>query len=211
MTTATGGDAASPTGPAEDGGALTADPVQASHLDELLDAVLLGGRRPVFVTIVDYDPNWPGRYEIERHRLQGALGGLAQRVEHIGSTSVPGLAAKPVIDVLVEVEDPDDEGRYRPPLEEAGYLLRVREPRHRMFGTPARDANVHLWPAGSPEAAEYLVFQDWLRAQPADRRLYERTKRALAGRTWPDMNYYAEAKGPVVAEIRQRAAEAASR
>lgn len=177
-----------------------------THLDEELDAALVGGREPVTVVIVDSDPSWPDRYEIERARLVTALGPVVRRIEHIGSTAVPGLAAKPVIDILVEIDDPEAEDSYRAALEDVGYQLRVREPRHRMFRTPARDVHVHLWPTDSEESADYLAVRDRLRTNADDRAHYEQVKRALAGRAWRDMNYYAEAKGPVIAAIRRRAA-----
>lgn len=176
-----------------------------THLDEELDAVLIGGREPVTVVVVDSDPTWPERYETERARLVAALGPVVRRIEHIGSTAVPGLAAKPIIDILVEVDDPDAEDGYRAILEAAGYQLRVREPRHRMFRTPARDVHVHLWPTDSQESADYLGLRNWLRTHANDRARYEQAKRALSGQAWRDMNYYAEAKGPVIAEIRRRA------
>jgi GrpB-like predicted nucleotidyltransferase (UPF0157 family) len=181
---------------------MTGEP---THLDDELDEVLIGGREPAVVQIADYDPAWPARFEQERRRIEAALGPLALGIQHIGSTAVPGLAAKPVIDVLVEVRDPDDEASYGQRLESAGFALRVREPRHRLFRTAARDVHVHLWPAGSDEVREYLLLRDWLRTSADDRRLYEDAKRAFAGRHWPDMNYYAEAKSPVIEEIKARA------
>jgi GrpB-like predicted nucleotidyltransferase (UPF0157 family) len=180
-------------------------PDEPTHLDAELDAVLIGGREPGIVRLVDYDLGWPARFDSERARISAALGPLARRIEHIGSTAVPGLAAKPIIDVLVEVDDPEAEPLYAPQLESAGYLLRVREPRHRMFRTPARDVHVHIWPAGSTETLDYLLLRDRLRTHAGDRRLYEGAKRALADRHWPDMNYYAEAKGAVIEEIKARA------
>ena len=184
---------------------MTGHPGEANYLDDELDAVLIGGREPGSIRVVDYDRTWPARYEAEHRRIAGALGSLARRIEHIGSTAVPGLAAKPIIDVLVEIDDPEDEESYWPAMEAAGFDLRVREPRHRMFRTPARDVHVHVWPSGCEESADYLLVRDWLRAHPGDRRLYEEAKRALAGRTWRDMNDYAEAKSPVLDEIRARA------
>jgi GrpB-like predicted nucleotidyltransferase (UPF0157 family) len=178
---------------------------EPTHLDDELDTVLIGGREPGIVRLVDYDPAWPARFESQRARIAAALGPRARSIEHIGSTAVPGLAAKPIIDVLVEVDDPEAEQLYAPQLESAGYRLRVREPRHRMFHTPARDVHVHIWPAGSPETLDYHLLRDWLRTHADDRRLYEGAKRALADRHWPDMNYYAEAKGPVIEEIKARA------
>ena len=171
-----------------------------------LDAVLIGGREAVTVRIADHDASWAAHFEQEQARIAAALGETARRIEHIGSTAVPGLGAKPVVDILVEVGDPDDEAAFRPSLEAAGFALRVREPRHRMFRTAARDVHVHVWPAGSPEVADYLRLRDRLRADAADRRLYESVKRDLAGRAWGDMNEYADAKGPVIAEILARAA-----
>jgi len=180
-------------------------PSEPTHLDDQLDAVLIGGREPLKVRIVDYDPNWPSRFLVERQRVLAALGALARRVEHIGSTAVPELASKPTIDILVEVDRPEDVSLYQPPLESAGYQLRVREPGHLMFRTPARDVHLHLWRFAGAEAGDYLVLRDWLRTHQDDRRLYERTKRSLAELDWPDMNYYAEAKGTVITEIMARA------
>jgi GrpB-like predicted nucleotidyltransferase (UPF0157 family) len=181
---------------------------EPTHLDAELDEVLIGGREPAIVELVAYDPEWPARFEAERAYIDAALGPLARRIEHIGSTAVPGLAAKPVIDVLVEADDPDAEQQYVPLMQSAGYVLRVREPRHRMFRTPARDVHVHVWPAGSAEATDYLLLRDWLRTHADDRLLYESVKRALAGRRWRDANYYAEAKTPVIQAIKARARQA---
>ena len=174
-------------------------------LGQELDAVLIGGREPGTIRVVDYDPAWPARFAQEHARIAAALGPRALRIEHIGSTAVPGLAAKPIIDVLVEIGDPDAEPLYVPRLEAAGYVLRVREPRHRMFRTPARDVHVHVWPDASAEARDYRLLRDRLRAHAGDRRLYEEAKRALAGRRWRDMNDYAEAKGPIIEQIKARA------
>jgi len=173
-------------------------------LDLDLDAVLIGGRERRQIVIVDYSAEWPRRFEIERERIEAALGPGTGTVEHIGSTAVPGLAAKPIVDILVTVEDVDDEGSYRAPLEGAGYVLRVREPGHRMFRTPRLDVHLHVWSAGSEEAGRILMFRDWLRCHADDRALYARTKRELAGQ-WPDMNYYAQAKSAVISRIMARA------
>jgi GrpB-like predicted nucleotidyltransferase (UPF0157 family) len=180
-------------------------PDEPTHLDAELDAVLIGGREPGIVRLVDYDPGWPARFDSERARIAAALGPLARNIEHIGSTAVPGLAAKPIIDALVEIDDPEAEPLYAPQLESVGYLLRVREPRHRMFRTPARDVHVHIWPAGSAETLDYLLLRDRLRTHADDRQRYEGAKRALADRHWPDMNYYAEAKSAIIEEIKARA------
>ena len=114
---------------------------------------------------------------------------------------MPGLGAKPIIDVLVTVADPDDEAAFREPLERAGYELRVREPGHRMFRTPAKDVHVHVWADGDPEVDRHLAFRDRLRGSSAERAAYDRLKRELAGRRWDDMNDYADAKGPFIEEV----------
>ncbi len=177
----------------------------SSELGASLDVVLIGGREPRPVVIVDYDADWPARFERERQRIGRALGPRALRVEHIGSTAVPGLAAKPIVDVLVAVSDPEDEAAIVAPLESAGYELRVREPGHRMLRTPQRDVHVHVWGAADPEVDRHLRFRDRLRLAPEDRRAYERLKRELARRQWPDMNAYADAKGPLIEAILARA------
>lgn len=170
-----------------------------------LDAALVGGVEKRVIEIVDWSPDWPVRYDHERSRIARALGVGALRIEHIGSTAVPGLGAKPVIDVLVAVADPDDEQSFGPALTDAGYQLRVREPGHRMFRTTGRDVHVHIWASGSLDERRQLLFRDWLRRSAADARRYEDTKRRLASRDWPDMNLYAEAKTAVVCEIMERA------
>lgn len=173
--------------------------------DAYLDQVLIGGREKRPIVIVEYDDRWPGRFELERERLRRALGESALRVEHIGSTSVPGLAAKPIVDVLVAVADPEDESVTVPALTAAGYELRVREPGHRMFRTPERDVHVHVWRHTDPEVARLLSFRDRLRESPEDRLAYERLKRELATREWSDMNHYADAKGELIGAILERA------
>ena len=154
--------------------------------DRDLDAVLVGGREPARIVIAAYDPGWVARFARERDRLAAALEDQARRIEHVGSTSVPELGAKPIVDILVTV---------------AGYPLRVREPGHRMFRTPQRDVHVHVLAEGDPEVGRMLGFRDRLRASPADREAYEALKRALAARQWRDMNEYADAKGPFIEEV----------
>ena len=177
----------------------------AQSLRAQLDQVLIGGSEKRPIVVVTYDQAWPERFRAERDRIGRALGQKAQNVEHIGSTAVPGLAAKPVIDILLVVEDVNDEAAYGPALERSGYVLRVREPGHRMFRTPQRDVHVHVYSAGSPEIRRYLLFRDWLRESDTDRLAYERVKRQLAAREWEDMNFYAQAKDGIVAEIMSHA------
>jgi GrpB-like predicted nucleotidyltransferase (UPF0157 family) len=168
---------------------------------------LVGGVEKRDLVLADYDPQWLGAYVEHERRIRTALGSAAVQIEHIGSTSVPGLAAKPIIDVLITVEDITAEEDYLGRLLDAGYELRAREPGHRMVRTPARDVHVHVVEVGDRAAHDYLLLRDHLRADAEDRDLYERTKRALIDQDWADMNAYAEAKTEVIAEIKQRARE----
>jgi GrpB-like predicted nucleotidyltransferase (UPF0157 family) len=178
--------------------------MNASH--HPLDDVLIGGREKRDIVIVDHDPRWAERYEHERAQIVAALGGRVLALEHIGSTSVPGLAAKPIIDIDLSVADVEDEDAYVSALVAAGYVLRVREPGHRMLRTPERDVHLHVCGHGSEWERRHLVFRDWLRTHPDDRRRYEAVKRELATREWDDTNDYADAKSDVVADIMARAA-----
>jgi len=130
-------------------------------------------------------------------------------IEHIGSTSVPGLAAKPIIDILVTLEEAEieDDQRLVADLEAAGYELRVREPGHRMFRTPARDVHIHVFANDSDEIDRYFLLRNRLRRSAEDRELYAATKRELAQREWSDMNYYADAKTDVIQAILTHARE----
>ena len=160
------------------------------------------------VTLVEYDPAWPDLYAREERRLREALGDRAIRIEHTGSTSVPGLAAKPIIDIVLVVADSADEAAYIPALEAAGYVLRIREPdwfEHRLFKGPDTNVNVHTFSAGCPEIERMVAFRDWLRSNDEDRRRYEAAKRELAGRDWQYVQHYADAKTDVVEEIIGRA------
>jgi GrpB-like predicted nucleotidyltransferase (UPF0157 family) len=157
------------------------------------------------VRIVDYDPAWPERFEQERARISAALGPVARRIEHVGSTSVPGLAAKAIVDVLVSVDDPDDDGAFVLAMCSAGYSLRVIEPEHRMFRPPSRDLHVHVWQAGSHHERRHLLFRDWLRVDAGDRKRYESVKRALAEQEWETVQHYSDAKNDVIADIMSRA------
>lgn len=119
--------------------------------DVSLQTGLIGGIEKREIIIVDYDPTWPAKFERHRCVIAVALGAAALLIDHIGSTSVPGLAAKPIVDLLVVVQDSAVESTYLPQLEAAGYVLRVREPQwneHRMLRTPARDVHVHVYSAG---------------------------------------------------------------
>jgi GrpB-like predicted nucleotidyltransferase (UPF0157 family) len=168
------------------------------------EGILIGGREERPIEIVDHRPEWTDRFVVEADRIRHALGAAAPRIEHVGSTAVPGLGAKPIVDIMVTVDDPDDEAAYLPRLEAAGYVLRVREPAHRMFRTPERDVHVHIWARGSRDERRHIIFRDWLRSNPADRAAYEQTKRELAGQ-YRDMNDYADAKTDIIRAIMRRA------
>jgi GrpB-like predicted nucleotidyltransferase (UPF0157 family) len=190
---------------------MSKDTAPNDPIEKRLREAIIGDIEPQTIVVADYDPAWPERFRYEEARIRAALGAAALSVEHIGSTSVPGLAAKPILDVLLVVEDPGDEGFYVPAIEGAGYVLRVREPgfdEHRMFRTPAKDVHVHVFSPGSPEIDRYLLLRERLREDEGDRELYARTKRELASRVWPSMQHYAEAKTEVIEGIIARAAAA---
>lgn len=173
--------------------------------DEHLDAVLIGGREERPIVIVEYDSDWPLRFAALALEIKEAVAEAALSVEHIGSTSVPGLAAKPIIDILLTVDDVAEENSYLGKLEAAGFVLRVREAGHRMMRTPEKDVHMHVFSADDPAVSNYLDLRDWLRVDAPDRALYQAKKEELALQNWTDMNYYAEAKTEVISEILFRA------
>ena len=185
---------------------------------------LVGGPERVEIQLQSYDDGWPGAYLEHRSRIRAALTASGVDVdvdvdvdveqiviEHIGSTSVPSLAAKPIIDIVVAVNDITAEEDYLEPLLATGYELRVREPGHRLVRTPARDVHVHLYERHDPAVTEYLLLRDHLRTDAGDRALYESTKRALLAKKWDDMNDYADAKTDVILAIKARARAALGR
>jgi GrpB-like predicted nucleotidyltransferase (UPF0157 family) len=180
---------------------MTEEQMRAAQIGELAPLV---GR----IQIVDYDTEWPRLFEREAERIQATLGHRALLIEHVGSTSVQGLAAKPIIDILLVVADSADEQAYVPALEAAAYILRIREPdwyEHRMLKGTDTDINLHVFSSGCPEIDRMLHFRNWLRSNASDRRLYERTKRELARLNWKYTQNYADAKTTVVEEILARA------
>lgn len=169
-----------------------------------LETGLIGGVEQRRIEIVAYDPRWPETFRTHAQLIATVLGEAALQIEHIGSTAVPGLGAKAIIDILLVVANSAEEPSYLPAMLAAGYELRVREPdfhEHRMLRTPARDVHIHVFSSGAPEIERYLVFRDRLRNNAEDRRNYESTKRRLAAQPWPDMNAYAEAKTEVIESI----------
>ena len=179
----------------------TAEEIQAISID--IVAPLTGP-----ILFVEYDPEWPALFEREEARIRSILGDRVVRLEHTGSTSVPGLAAKPCIDMTLVVPDSSDEASYVSALEAAGYVLVIREPdwfEHRVFKGPDTNVNLHVFSPGCQEIERMVGFRDWLRTHDEDRELYERTKRELATREWKFVQNYADAKTDVVEEIVARA------
>lgn len=190
------------------------EPIDAPVTEEQLVAVTLG--KPIVlnspIELQPYNPEWPSMYATLEGQIRAALGAKVLLLEHVGSTSVPGLSTKPVIDIVVAVSDSSDETSYVPPLERLGYVLRIREPdwfAHRLLKSPAADVNLHVFSQGCAEIGGMLRFRDWLRINEDDRKLYERKKQELAARTWKYMQNYADAKSEIVSQILARARNAA--
>lgn len=178
--------------------------------EEEMQAARIGGlhlhNAPIL--LFEYSSEWPLLFRRAAERVRATLGEQALQLEHVGSTAVPGLAAKPIIDMVLAVADSADEPRYLPAMEGAGYVLRIREPdwhQHRLFKGPDTEINLHVFAWGCPEIDRMLMFRDWLRNHDADRDFYERSKRELAKRTWKYVQNYADAKTSVVEEIVARA------
>jgi GrpB-like predicted nucleotidyltransferase (UPF0157 family) len=183
--------------------------------DEEIKQATVGEPTPVNgqITLIEYDPAWPEHFGGEAARIRGVLGVRARHIEHIGSTSVPGLAAKPIIDIMLVVADSADEPSYVPALEAAGYMLRIREPEwheHRMFKGPGININLHVYTEGSAEIERLLLLRGRLRDNGAERDLYEQTKRRLAWQHWTYVQNYADAKSEVIEAIIARARASAS-
>lgn len=183
---------------------------EADRREAELRAATIGELQPLAgsIMLAEYDPAWTELFDREAERIRSALGDRALQIEHTGSTSVPGLAAKPIIDIVLVVADSADEAAYVSSMEAAGYVLRIREPdwfEHRVFKGPGTNVNIHVFSAGCPEIDRMVLFRDWLRANDADRELYERTKRELATKDWEYVQNYADAKTAVVEAIIARA------
>ncbi|NUW37838.1 GrpB family protein [Nonomuraea sp. SMC257] len=162
------------------------------------------------VVIEEYDPAWPEEFARLGARLRGALGDVAVRIDHIGSTSVPGLAAKPVIDVQISVRSFEPPDAYRAPLEEElGLVFRPGNPERtkRYFREPpgSRRTHVHVRRLGSFSEQFALLLRDFLRRHPGDAAEYARVKRRCAAECREDRAAYVEAKDAFVWEIARRA------
>ena len=181
--------------------------------EEYLRTHTIGELKPLSapIELVDYDPQWAETFRNEAEKIRNALGERTMRVEHVGSTSVPHLPAKPIVDIVLVVADSADESEYAHALENAGYQLRIREPdwyEHRMFKCAENQVNLHVFSAGCPEIDRMLTFRDWLRTSEADRKLYAHSKRILAQQNWKYTQNYADAKTAVIGEIMSRARQA---
>jgi GrpB-like predicted nucleotidyltransferase (UPF0157 family) len=186
------------------------DPNDVAAYDRELAKVHIGGAHPLAkpIEIHAYDPEWARQYAREETRIRSILGDRVVRIEHVGSTSVPELPAKPIVDIALEVPDSADEPAYAQDLEAAGYTLHVREPEwfeHRLLKGPETPVNLHVFTAACDEVDRMLLFRDWLRTNAADRELYASVKRELATRDWKYGQQYADAKTGVVNEIMARA------
>ena len=190
--------------------ALERDPNDVEAYDESLAKSYVGPppELKTRIDIVEYDPEWPVWFEREAARVRDVLGARVVRLEHAGSTSVPTLPAKPIVDMVLEVPDSADEPSYLPDLEGAGYVLVIREPEwfeHRVFKGPDTNINLHVFSTGCEETDRMLLFRDWLRANEADRERYAAAKRELASRDWKYVQQYADSKTEIVGEILSRA------
>lgn len=175
-----------------------------------------GSRRPSTdpIDVVPYDPAWPDRFAEWRKKLADTIGPAAVRIEHIGSTAVPQLAAKPVIDVQIGVRDLDAEDAYVPQIAALGVALRAREPHHRYFrpsGSIPRTIQIHVYRASSDDERIHLLFRDFMRASATEREAYERMKRDAAKRYPDDRIAYNEAKTGFILDALDRAEEWAAR
>ncbi len=154
--------------------------------DEEMAAIRVGGTVTPLnaqIYLAPYDPSWPAQYEGEAAKICAALGDAALVLEHVGSTSIPGLSAKPILDILLALANSGDEASYVPALTAQGYRLHLREPdweQHRVMKGDAPFVNLHVFTIGSPEITRMLAFRDRCRTHPEELALYAKTKRALA-------------------------------
>lgn len=187
-----------------------------AETDEEMAAIRVSGIATLHnapVTLIAYDPSWPRQYAAEAAKIRAALGEAARVLEHVGSTSIPGMSAKPVLDILLAVPQAADEDAYVPALTAQGFRLHLREPdweQHRLLKGEAPAVNLHVFSPGSREITRMLAFRDRCRAEPAEFDLYLSTKRELAARTWRHVQHYANAKSEVVEAIIARALAARS-
>ena len=188
-----------------------AEMTEKPETDEEMAAIRVSGTvtpHNAQIYLAPYDPAWPAQFEGEAAKIRGGLGDGARVLEHVGSTSIPGLCAKPIIDILLAVDDSSDEDAYVPALAAQGYRLHLREPdweQHRVMKGEQPWVNLHVFTVGSREITRMLAFRDRCRTHPEELALYAETKRELAGQVWRHVQHYANAKGEVVEAIIARA------
>ncbi len=180
--------------------------------EDQIIATTVGTPQPLNGTVylAPYDPAWPSLFTKLKKEIHEILGDKVLLLEHVGSTSVPGLSAKPLIDMVLAIADSSDESSYVKPLEANGYTLRIREPdwfQHRLLKPPQINGNLHVFTHGCQEITRMLLFRDWLRDHAGERLLYEEAKHALAARTWKYTQNYADAKTEVIQAILARASK----
>jgi GrpB-like predicted nucleotidyltransferase (UPF0157 family) len=186
-----------------------------SELPAGADRWVPGAAPAVGIEVTEPDPAWPRRYDDLAGRIRAALGWRALQLEHVGSTAVPGLAAKPVIDIDLTVADPEREPAYVPALEAIGFRLVIREPwrhGHRALVADEPRCNLHVYGFDSPEPVRHRIFRDWLRGHPGERDRYAAAKRqaaAAANAGGEHVMQYNARKEQVVREIYHRAFAAA--
>ena len=184
---------------------------KAPETDEEMAAIHVEGTAQLHnatVHLAPYDASWPAQYAAEAAKIRAALGGKARVLEHVGSTSLAGMAAKPILDIVLGVADSADEDAYVPALAAQGYRLHIREPdwhEHRLMKGAAPAVNLHIFSAGDHEIERMVAFRDRCRAHPEELELYLTTKRELASRVWRYTQHYANAKAEVVEAIIARA------
>jgi GrpB-like predicted nucleotidyltransferase (UPF0157 family) len=179
------------------------------------DPWVAGAAPAIDIDVTDADPSWPGQYSLLAGRIREALGWRALQLEHVGSTSVPGLPAKPIIDIDLTVADPGREQGYVPALEEIGFRLEIREPwwhGHRLLRADEPACNLHVFGFDSPELVKHRIFRDWLRGNPDERERYAAAKLEAASRAnaaGEHVMQYNARKQQVIREIYHRAFVAA--
>jgi GrpB-like predicted nucleotidyltransferase (UPF0157 family) len=165
--------------------------------------------QPDPIIVVSYDPAWSTRFRVIAAPMRAALGSVALRIDHIGSTAVPGLAAKPIIDVQISVQSFEPFAAIRLPLEQLGYLWQADNPdltkRYFRESPGAEAVHIHVRLLGSWSEQYALLFRDYLRANETDRHRYGALKLALAERYRNDREAYQDAKSPLIWEITRNA------
>jgi GrpB-like predicted nucleotidyltransferase (UPF0157 family) len=182
-------------------------PYELPSDEEIVAARVNAPQRGVPIAVVESDPAWREVYAALEAQVRETLGDRVLAIEHFGSTAVPGLAAKPVIDIDLTVADSADESAYVPDMEAAGWVLRIREPEfeeHRLLRLEEPECNLHVWSPGAHEPQRHRAFRDWLISHADDRERYAAAKHAAAAEGFTDGMHYNNAKAWVVYDIYER-------